>query len=224
MQLANKEIERLELERDTQLRLADKEAERIELMREAQIELVKAQTMSQMMIDKARVDGMSKMVEQFVKLQEQMSEVAQKRIEIIESGSMSIVREIEGFYNEVGDRIQATMDDYNLKKLPQLLEILGNYEKDSPQFEIYMAQINEDRVRQGKFIIEQMEQVSQRQNLVLQSLLSTKTTIIEQTGQITKSITDEYLKAQIGGLLPKNESIKQLSAGEIKQLTAGAEQ
>ena len=45
-----------EIEQETKLRLADKEIERVELMRDAQMELLKAQTMSQMMINKARVE------------------------------------------------------------------------------------------------------------------------------------------------------------------------
>ena len=200
-----------EIEQETKLRLADKEIERIELMRDAQMELLKAKTMIQMMIDKARVEGMARMADQLVILQEKMLDVAKKRIEIIEAGSMPIIREIEKFYNEIGDRIQASSDDYNMKKLPQLLEMLGHYEKGSAQYEIYMSQINDDRARQNKFVIEQMEKISERQNLVLQSFLSSKDKIIEQTGQITQSIAEGYLKKQIDGLLPQGnmENLKQ---------------
>ena len=208
-----------EIESETKLRLADKEKERIELMREAQIELIKAQTMSQMMIEKARVDGMSKIADQLVILQEKMLDVAKKRIAIIEEGSMPIIREIENFYNEVGDRIQDNNDNYNIKKLPQLLEMLSRYEKDSPQYEIYLAQINDDRIRQNQFIVDQMEQVRERQNLVLQSFLSTKEKIIEQTGKITQNIAEGYLKKQIDTLLPQGKSeLLKLPSAEIKKL------
>lgn len=159
-------VKAAELERDTKLKLAEKEAERIELMRDVQPELIRAQTMSRTAIEKARVEGMTAMVNQLVVLQERMPDVAKKRIAIIEEGSLPIVREIEKFYDEVGEKISAHSDEYNTKKLPQLLKILGQYEKDSPAHEIFSAQIRADMERQGKFIEEQMARVSERQNLV----------------------------------------------------------
>ena len=205
-----------EIERDTKLKLADKEAERIELMRDAQLELIKAQTMSQMAIDKARGEGMAAMANQLVVLQEKMLDVAKKRIAIIEEGSLPIIREIENFYDEVGNKISANNDEYNTKKLPQLLGILRQYETDSPEHEIFSAQIRADMERQGKFIEQQMARVSERQNLVLQSFLSTKEKIIEQTGQITQNIAEGYLKRQVENLLPQGQA--SLPNTEIKQL------
>lgn len=199
-----------EIERDTKLKLADKEAERIELMREAQLELIQAQTISQAAIEKARADGLTAMVKQLVALQEKMLDVAQKRIAIIEEGSLPIVREIENFYNEVAEKISAANDEYNTKKLPQLLKILSQYEKGSPEHEIFFAQINDDRSRQGKFIERQMELVSERQNLVLKSFLSSKEKIIEQTGRLAQNIA--------AGYLPQGQALQALPNPQIKQL------
>ncbi len=207
-----------EIERDTKLRLAEKEAERIELMRDAQLELIKAQTMSELAIEKARAEGMAAMANQIVILQERMLEIAQKRIAIIEEGSLPIIREIENFYNEVGERIQANNDEYNTKKLPQLLKILEQYEEGTAQHKIYSAQIMRDMDRQGKFIEQQLEKVSERQNLVLQSFLSSKEKILEQTGQITKQIAEGYLK-RYENLLPQGQSALQaLPGANFKQL------
>ncbi|MBR6712068.1 MAG: lecithin retinol acyltransferase family protein [Selenomonadaceae bacterium] len=206
-----------EIERDTKLKLADKEAERIELMRDAQLELIKAQTMSQMAIEKARVEGMAAMANQLVVLQEKMLDVAKKRIAIIEEGSLPIIREIENFYDEVGNKISVNNDDYNTKKLPQLLGILRQYEAGSPEHEIFSAQIRTDMERQRKFIEQQMMRVSERQNLVLQSFLSSKEKIIEQTGQITRSVAESYLKRQIENFLPQGQ-VQALPNAETKRL------
>ena len=200
-----------EIERDTKLKLADKENERIELMRDAQIELLKAQAISQAAIEKARVEGMTAMANQLVILQEKMLEVAQKRIAIIEEGSLPLIKEIETFYNEVGDKIQSNSDEYNTKKLPQLLGILRQYDVGSPEHEIFSAQIRSDMERQGKFIEQQMERVSDRQNLVLQSFISSKEKILEQTGQITERIAEKYLPQGIA-------TLQALPAAEVKQL------
>lgn len=196
-----------EIERDLKLRMADKELERVELMRDAQLDIIKAQTMGQIAIEDARAKGMAVMADQLVILQEKMLDVAKKRIAIIEEGSMPIIREIESFYAEIGDRIEATSDEYNTKKLPLLLEMLDKYEQGTPQHEIYMAQINDDRIRQNRFVIEQMEQVRERQNVVLNSFLATKEKIIEQTGQITQSVAEGYLKKQIEGVLPQSNEM-----------------
>ena len=85
--------------------------------------------------------------------------------------------------------------------------MLDKYEQGTPQHEIYMAQINDDRIRQNRFVIEQMEQVRERQNVVLNSFLATKEKIIEQTGQITQSVAEGYLKKQIEGVLPQSNEM-----------------
>ena len=127
---------------------------------------------------------------------------------------MPLIKDIENFYNEVGEKISANSDEYNTKKLPQLLKILGQYEEGSPAHKIYSAQIMADMERQGKFIEQQMTRVNERQNLVLQSFLSSKEKIIEQTGQITKKIAEGYLKR------PENllEGQKLLPTSDVKQL------
>ena len=210
-----------EIERQTKLELADKETERIELMRDAKIELLKAQAVTQAAIEKARAEGMREMTQQLIDLQKEMLEVAEKRIVIIEKCALPIIRDIENFYNQIGEKIQQNGDDYNTKKLPQLLETLNKYEKGSTAFEIYAAQINEDRMRQSRFIEEQLRQVNIRQNTVLQSFLISKEKIVEQTGQITQTIADKLLTQKFE-VLPsaENDSSKllTLSGVDIKSL------
>lgn len=219
LKIQAQEKEKIILERDAKLKLADKENERINLIREAQLELLEAQKESQIAIEKARAEGMTKMAEQLVILQEKMLDVAKKRIEIIESGSLPIIREIENFYNEAGEKIHAYGEEYNTKKLPQLLQILRQYEKDSPEHEIYFAQIQDDRARQNNFLEKELDRISERQNFVLQSFLSSKEKIIEQTGQITQEIAGGYLKKFENALPPsQKENQKFLPKNELKLL------
>jgi len=115
LRLKEKEAEKIRLETESKLKIAEKENEKIILMREAQRELIAAQEASQIAIEKARAEGMEKIANQFVILQEKLLDVAKKRIEIIELGSLPIVREIENFYSEVGDKIQLNAEEYNTK-------------------------------------------------------------------------------------------------------------
>ena len=211
-------LQAAEIERDMQLRLADKEAERIQLAHDAQRDIIQLQTESQIAIEEARAKGMTIVADQLVKMQERMLDVARKRLMIIEEGAMPIVREIEAFYNEVGDRIRADADEYNTKKLPLLLDMLGRYERGTPQFEIFFAQINDDRARQNQFVLDQMTQVQARQNLVLQSFLSSKERLIEQTGQLTQAIAMKSISLQLEGSIPPNNYIGNGSGSGANQI------
>lgn len=208
-----------EIERNLKLEMADKERERIELMRDAQLELLKAQGMTQMAIDEARTKNMKAFAEQLAALQEKMLEVAKNRIVIIEEGSLPMIREIEAFYEEVGNRIQAKGDEYTTKKLPQILHLLQQYEKDSPEYEIFASQIKDDRERQNQFIMTQLQKIQERQELVTKSFLETKDKIIEQTGRITQTIAEEYLKKKAASLLPDYQST---AMPELAHKKAGA--
>ncbi|MBQ6976938.1 MAG: hypothetical protein IJQ16_10380 [Selenomonadaceae bacterium] len=76
-------------------------------------------------------------------------------------------------------------------------------------------------MRQSRFIEEQLRQVNIRQNTVLQSFLSSKEKIVEQTGQITQTIADKLLTQKFE-VLPsaENDSSKllTLSGVDIKSL------
>ena len=203
------------IQQETQLQLADKEFERAELMRDAQqetqLEIIREQTMSQVAIEKARAEGMKDLATHLVSLQEKMLQIAEQRLKIIEKASLPIIREIETFYNEIGEKIQADSDAYNTEKLPKLLQILNQYEKDLPAHQLYFAQIQNDMARQSVFIEQQLQQVSERQNLVLQSFLASKEKILDQTAQITETLAQKLLAEKIQTLPPPQE-IKALSA------------
>ena len=194
------------------------DVERIRLMKEAQLEIINAQRDSQIAIEEARVNGLNTIAVQLVALQDKMLDVAQKRLLIIEEGSMPIVREIETFYDEIGQRIERDNELYNTQKLLQLLEILGRYDEDSPQHRIYATQIGNDLERHNQFISQQLEQVLARQNLVMQSFLSSKERIIEQTGQLTQMIALKYIDQQLKGLAPGRNDVGDGGVGGANQI------
>ena len=200
------------------------DAERIRLMKEAQLEIINAQKESQIAIEEARVKGLNAIAVQLAALQDKMLDVAQKRLLIIEEGSMPIVREIEAFYDEIGQRIERDNELYNTKKLPQLLEILGRYDEGSPQHRIYATQIGNDLERHNQFISQQLEQVLARQNLVMQSFLSSKERIIEQTGQLTQMIALKYIDQQFKGLAPQRNDVGDGGVGGADQIVGREDQ
>ena len=142
------------------------------------------------------------MQQNIVLMQEKLNEVAERRLQIIEKGSLQIVKEIEAFYDEVGDKIQSENDEYNMKKLPALLEILSKYEQGSPEHQIYMQRIQDDCQRQQQYYLKQIDNVYSRQAQVIAGFISSKEKIVEQTGQVTH----EMLEAVQNNILHLNAS------------------
>lgn len=185
-----------EIEADTKIRLANMETERIEIMKQARLDILEYETQSQIALEQAKAQGLGVMAQMIITMQDKLNEVAEKRLQIIEKGSIQIIKEIETFYEEIGDKIQTENDKYNLEKLPALLEILQQYEPGTPQHEIYMQQIQDDRKLQQQHYMKQIEAVANRQNMVLSGFISSKEKIIEQTGQITQGMLDS-VQAQV---------------------------
>lgn len=185
-----------EIEADTKIRLANMETERIKIMKQARLDILEYETQSQIALEQAKAQGLGGMAQMIITMQDKLNEVAEKRLQIIEKGSIQIIKEIETFYDEIGNKIQADNDKYNLEKFPALLEILQQYEPGTPQHEIYFQQIQNDRKIQQQHYMKQIEAVSERQSMVISGFISSKEKIIEQTGQITQGMLDS-VQAQV---------------------------
>ena len=179
-----------EIEADTKIRLAQMETDRIEIMKQARLDILQFETESQIALEQARAQVLTVMAQTILTLQEKLNEVAEKRLLIIEKGSLQVIRDIENFYDELGTKIQEDDDRYNTEKLPELLSILEKYEEGSPSHKIYMKRIEEDMALQAKHYTQQIEAISQRQSQIIDGLLQSKDKILEQTGQISAGMLE----------------------------------
>ena len=202
-----------EIEADTKIRLAGMEQERIRLMKEARMDILQYETECQVALEQAKAQGLAAMAQTIIAMQDKLNEVAQKRLLIIEKGSLQIVKEIESFYDELGDKIQADDDRYNTEKLPELLALLEQYEEGSPAHTLYMKRIEADMTMQATHVTQQLESLSQRQSQIIDGFLASKDRVVEQTGQITVGMLKqvEQQTLQLG-------STKSSIGDEIKQL------
>ena len=199
-----------EIEADTKIKLANMETERIEIMKQARLDILEYETQCSIALEQAKAQGLGVMSQMILNMQDKLNEVAEKRLQIIEKGSIQIIKDIENFYDEIGDKIQADNDRYNLEKLPALLEILQQYETGSLAHEIYFQQIQDDRKMQQQHYMKQLESVSERQSMVISGFISSKEKIIEQTGQITQGMLDS-VQAQILQLNTDAQSVASLT-------------
>lgn len=179
-----------EIEADTKIRLAHMETDRVEIMKQARLDILQFETESQIALEQARAQGLTLMAQTILTLQEKLNEVAEKRLLIIEKGSLQVIKDIENFYDELGNKIQEDNDRYNTEKLPELLSILEKYEEGSSSHKIYMKRIEEDMALQAKHYSQQIEAISQRQSQIIDGFLQSKGKILEQAGQITAGMLE----------------------------------
>ena len=121
-------------------------------------------------------------------MRQKLTEIAETRMAIIEKGSLPIIKDIEKFYDELGDKVNADNDEYNMEKLPTLLAILENYEVDSPAHKLYQKRIEEDMRLQSEYYMKQLDNIAIRQQQVIDGFIKSKNSIIEQTGMLTKEL------------------------------------
>ncbi len=199
-----------EIEADTKVRLAKMETERIEVYKQARLDILEFETKSQIALEQAKAQGFAIVAQTIIAMQEKMNEIAEKRLQIIEHGSLQLVKEVETFYEQIGDKIQADNDEYNCKKLPALLDILQKYEKGTPQHELYFQRIVDDSKIQQQHFMKQLDAVLARQNMVITGIMESKNKMIEQTGTIMQDIAKQLAAEHIAStnrlMAPKEQS------------------
>lgn len=198
-----------EIEQNTKIRLATMERERQELMHKAQLEFLQAHYDCEEALVQAKVKGFAATAEVIVRMQSKLTEIAETRMAIIEKGSLPIIKDIEKFYDELGDKVNADNDEYNMEKLPALLAILEKYEVDSPAHKLYQKRIEEDMRLQGEYYMKQLDNIAIRQQQVIDGFIKSKNSIIEQTGLLTKellaSVQKQTLELSQGGEISLKE-------------------
>lgn len=214
-----------EIEADTKLRFADKENERIELMKNARLDILEFEYKSNIALEEAKAKGLNYMAQTIVAMQEKLNEVAEKRLAIIEKGSLQIIKEIEAFYDELGDKIKADNHAYNTDKLPQLLSLLEKYEIGTPAHDIYRKRIEEDMMLQEKYCTMQIDSILKRQSQIIESFLQSKERIVEQTGQITAGILENMANIYVPAQKLEGDMVEQpmLEERKIKMLNSSNE-
>ena len=156
---------------------------------------------------------------------DKLNEIAEKRLQIIEKGSLQVIKDIETFYDDLSTKIQEDNDRYNTEKLPELLSIIEQYEEGTPGHKLYMKRIEEDMALKARHYIMQLEAVSKRQTQIIDGFLTSKERIIEQTGQITAGMLEMVQKQML--VFDENragQEVKALPNAEKLALEEKAEQ
>ena len=66
------------------------ENDRIELMKQARLDILQYETESQIALEQAKAQGLAVMAQTIIAMQDKLNEVAEKRLLIIEKGSLQV--------------------------------------------------------------------------------------------------------------------------------------
>lgn len=174
-----------EIENSTKVKLAHLENERVDLIKQARIEILQYETQSQLALREAQVRGFQMVAETITEMQKQLNDIAQKRLLILEKGSLSAIHDVEVMYDQLGDKIERDNEVYNTEKLPKLLDILEKYDKDSPGYALYQKRINDDMNLHLEHVSLQLKTIQERQNRIVDSILADKDKMLNQANGIT---------------------------------------
>ncbi|MDM0459110.1 lecithin retinol acyltransferase family protein [Clostridium perfringens] len=190
-----------EIEAETKIRLTNMENERIRLSKEAQIEIMEEEYRFKVALEEAKALGFNNIATAIVGMQDKLNEISQKRIEIIEKGSLKIVSDIENFYVELKGKIEEENYKYSEEKLPKLFEVLEKFDENSPAYKLYLKRIEDDMVLQLKSYEAQIEGISSRQSKIMDSFLSSKEKMINQNNQITNFLISNLVTDEENSIL-----------------------
>ena len=222
-------IETAVIEQQSQLQLADKDAERIELMKAAKLEIMQEEAELQIALEKSRREGFEQMTSSIVKLQETLTVIAQKRLQIIEQGSLDIVRQAETFYQEIQADLTAKSEEFSLTKLPQMLDILQRYEEGSSAHQLYSKQVMALVDNQFNLLTQQTLSLANRQQTVIEGIINSKNHIISHTDSITSRLIEQAslqsgLSADIGHQTsPMEGGVSGMESHTVRQLLPAPE-
>lgn len=208
-----------EIESQTKIRLANMEKERMQLSTDAQLEIMEQEYRFKVGLEEAKALGFNNIANTIVGMQEKLNEVAQKRIEIIEKGSLHVVREIENFYLELKGKITEDNQIYSEEKLPKLLEILEKYDENSPSYRLYFKRVEDDMDAQLRSFNRQIDGIAERQSKIIDSFLNSKDKMIDQTAMITSGLIDKMLTSNVNiAELEATNDIRKLGSSKNNRL------
>lgn len=203
-----------EIEASSKIKLEEMKQERIKLYAETQLELSEFNAKMEAAVIESRVRGDQILQQSMVELMREANVLAEQRLKLIETAGMDAIRQIDGYYDQLKNDL-GNHDFENTKlRIPQLLDILKNFEAGTPEHELYFDEIKQYKIRHNEYIMGQMKSLHNRQSQVLASCLTGK----EQINSHINLLVEKRME-QIG-MTPEMRELLQLSDGQSQQQIA----
>jgi len=126
-----------EIEASVKVKLAGMEQERIRLYTDTQMELAEFNAKMEAAVIEARARGEQAIQQSMLEMMREANVLAEQRLKLIETAGLDVIKQIDGYYDQLVAEIDR--DDFTSvqQKIPNLLEILKQFEEGTPEHTIY---------------------------------------------------------------------------------------
>jgi len=166
------------------VKVAELESSRMDKAIEAQKEIMQMNNDMQLCIMEAHQKGFVQSTQILKDMMRSLNEIAQERLMLIENGHFEIVEKIEKLYLGLEQEIREDNNDFNMDKLPQMLEVLSQFEAESAPAKLYEKSIDKQIELNGTFFTQKLAALHGRQKIMVASAIKSKEQVLEQSSQI----------------------------------------
>ncbi len=150
--------------------------------------------------------------------------LAEQRLTLIETAGMDVIKQIEGYYSQLMTEID--QDDFSStrQQIPQLLEILKQFDAGSVEHGIYQQEIQDYRKRHNDLVMERFKGLHKRQMQLIESVVTGKEQINAHINMLVEKRMEQIgltMQAQMQIALPSGQAMPQIK--ERKMITDQSE-
>ena len=190
------------------VRVAELENARMDKAIEAQKEIMQMNQEMQLLIMEAHQKGFEHSTQILKEMMQSLNEIAQERLLLIENGHFEVVEKIENLYLGLEKEIREDNDEFNMDKLPQMLEMLAKFEVGSASAKLYEKSVDKQIDLNISFFDKKLSALHERQKLMVASAIKSKEQVLEESSQIVldrMKFLDKQLEHQQSMQLTQNQ-------------------
>lgn len=154
------------------VKVAELENKRIELMKDAQLEIIEFNARMEACLLEAKSKGFVVMQQAMMGMLKEVNMLAEQRLALLEKGSLDNIKQVEAMYHDLAQDIQN--DDFLQQKLPELLNLVGQFPEDSAQHKLFMNGVEREIATHFDFKSSQLKLLNERCQTVVNSVIQSK--------------------------------------------------
>ena len=166
------------------VKVADLENCRMDRAIAAQKEIIQMNSEMQLYIMEAHQKGFEHSTLVLKEMMKSLNQIAQERLLLIENGHFEVVKKIENLYLGLEKEIRKDNENFNMEKLPQMLEMLSKFEVGSSSAKLYEKSVDKQIELNITFFEKKLGALHERQKIMVESAVKSKEQVLEQSSQI----------------------------------------
>jgi hypothetical protein len=203
------------------VRVAELENQKAEILIDGQKDIIEMNARMQAAIIEAEARGFEYKAKVLKSLVQDMNIMAQQRLKLLEEGHFEVVKQIEGLYLGFQQEIDSDKHIFISERMPQLLNILAQYEKGSDGHEMYRDLINQHALSGLDSFNNKTKGFMQRQHQLIESSITCKEKTLEKALQLDThgmQLLEQQIEHKGTSHLNAPETQKSLPSANTQQL------